>query len=309
MSRRQSARYSRRQFGKLALSTVPALSVVRAFRPAQVLSAAAIDSRIKGFGLGAITYSFRAISDANAIVRAMASIGLGEAELMANHAEALAGAPAGRGGSPELDAWRRSTSPETWKRVRGVFDAAGISLRLLTYNMNVKTTSDDAIEYGFAMAKGLGVDAITTSTQVSMAKRVAPFADKHRIPVAYHGHANVADPDEVATPASFATCLSSSKFHRINLDIGHFTAAGFDAVEFLRTNHAQITNLHLKDRQTPARGAANVPWGDGDTPIKEVLQLLSKEKWDIPANIEFEYPGDPLVEVPKCFQFCKKALG
>src|SRR5262245_4201374 len=109
MSRRQSARYSRRQFGKLALSTVPALGVVRAFRPAQVLSAAAIDSRIKGVRLGAITYSFRAITDANAIVKAMASMGLGEAELMSNHAEALAGAPPGaRGGSPELDAWRRS---------------------------------------------------------------------------------------------------------------------------------------------------------------------------------------------------------
>ena len=309
MAVRQSARYSRRQFGKLALSTVPVFGVFRPRPAGAAPGLAAIDSRIKGVRLGAITYSFRAITDANAIVKAMASMGLGEAELMSNHAEALAGAPGGRGGSPELDAWRRSTSPDTWKRVRGVFDAAGISLRLLTYNMNVKATSDEAIEYGFAMAKGLGVDAMTTSTQVSMAKRVAPFADKHRIPVAYHGHANLTDPDEVATPASFATCLSYSKYHRINLDIGHFTAAGFDAVDYLRSNHAQITNLHLKDRHNPARGGANVPWGEGDTPIKEVLQLLSREKWDIPANIEFEYPGDPLVEVPKCFQFCKNALG
>jgi sugar phosphate isomerase/epimerase len=302
----RSARYSRRQFGKLALSTVPTFGVLsRRVAAGQ----AAIDSRIRGVRIGAITYSFRAISDANAIVKAMAAIGLGEAELMSNHAEALAGAPgAGRGGSPELDAWRRSASPETWKRVRGVFDRAGIRVRLLCYNMNVKTTSDDAIDYAFSMAKGLGADAITTSTQVSMARRVAPFADRHRVPVAYHGHANLTDPDEVATPASFATCLSYSQYHRINLDIGHFTAAGFDAVAYLREHRARITNLHLKDRQTAARGGANVPWGDGDTPIKEVLQLLSREKWDIPANIEFEYPGDPLVEVPKCFEFCKKAL-
>ena len=141
-----------------------------------------------------------------------------------------------------------------------------------------------------------------------MAKRVAPFADKHRMPVAYHGHSNVADPDEVATPASFATCLSYSKYHTVNLDIGHFTAAGFDPVAFITANHARITNLHLKDRRTPANGGANLPWGQGDTPIKGVLQLLSREKWDIPANIEFEYPGDPLVEIPKCLQFCKDAL-
>jgi sugar phosphate isomerase/epimerase len=174
--------------------------------------------------------------------------------------------------------------------------------------MNVRSTSDEGIEYGFSMARGLGVPAITTSTQVSMAKRVAPFADKHRIVVAYHGHANVDDPDEVATPQSFETCLSYSKYHAINLDIGHFTAGGFDAVSFLREHHARITNLHLKDRQTPAHGGANLPWGQGDTPIAEVLRMMRKERWDIPANIEFEYPGDPLVEVPKCLQFCRQAL-
>jgi sugar phosphate isomerase/epimerase len=304
----QSARYSRRQFGKIALATVPAATILGTSRFSSVLGLAAIDSRIKSVQIGAITYSFRAISDANAIVKAMAQIGLGEAELMSNHAEALAGAPAGRGAPEALSAWRRSASPDTWKPVRKMFDDAGIQLRLLCYNMNVRTTTDAEIEYAFETAKALGVEAISTSTQVSMAKRVAPFADKHRMMVAYHGHANLADPDEVASPASFETCLSYSKYHGVNLDIGHFTTAGFDAVAFLRANHLRITNLHLKDRRRAANGGANVPWGEGDTPIREVLQLLRQERWDIPANIEFEYPGDPLVEIAKCFQFCKDAL-
>ena len=141
---------------------------------------------------------------------------------------------------------------------------------------------------------------MSTSTQISMAKRVAPLADKHQILVAYHGHANVQEPDEVSTPESFAACLSYSKYHAINLDIGHFTAAGFRCRRVLPEQHTRITHLHLKDRRTPANGAANVPWGEGDTPIAQVLQMLSREKWDIPANIEFEYPGDPLVEVPRC---------
>ena len=301
-------RYTRRQFGKIALAAVPTAGLLGTPRSARGLALAAIDSRIKGVRIGAITYSFRAITDADAIVTAMAQIGLGEAELMSNHAEALAGAPTGRGASEALATWRRSTSPDTWRPVRRKFDNAGIRLRLLCFNMNVRTTTDADVEYAFAMAGALGVEAISTSTQVSMAKRIAPFADKHQMRVAYHGHANVTDPDEVSTPASFATCLSHSKYHAVNLDIGHFTAAGFDAVAFLKENHARISNLHLKDRQNPANGGANVPWGQGDTPIKEVLQLLSREKWDIPANIEFEYPGDPLVEIPKCFQFCKDAL-
>jgi len=259
--------------------------------------------------IGAITYSFRALGDAQAIVRAMVSMGLGEAELMSNDAEALAGAPSGPGNSDALRAWRQHATQETWSAVRRVFDGAGIELRSLCYNMNVKTFSDADIEYGLIMAKQLGVKVMSTSTQVSMARRVAPFADKHQIVVAYHGHARVEQPDEVSTPDTFAACLSHSKYHAINLDIGHFTAAGYDAVAFLREQHARITHLHLKDRRTPAHGAANVAWGQGDTPIAQVLQLLSREKWDIPANIEFEYEGDPMVEVPKCFEFCRRALG
>jgi sugar phosphate isomerase/epimerase len=305
-STRLKRSYTRREFGRMALG-VPAvaLGVPAASR---ALEAAAIDSRIRGVQVGAITYSFRALSDAHAIVKAMVTMGLGEVELMSNHAEALAGAPVGPDKADALRAWRLHTTDSTWAPVRRTFDNAGIELRSLCYNMNVKTFSDADIEYGLSMAQHLGVKVMSTSTQVSMARRVAPIADTHQILVAYHGHANVQEPDEVSTPESFAACLSFSKYHAINLDIGHFTAAGYDAVAFLQQQHSRITHLHLKDRHTPAHGAANVSWGEGDTPIGQVLQLLSREKWDIPANIEFEYPGDPLVEVPRCLAFCRRAL-
>ena len=80
------------------------------------------------------------------------------------------------------------------------------------------------------------------------------------------------------------------------------------AVAFIEQHHARITNLHLKDKKKAANGGGNTPWGRGDTPIAAVLKLLQKNKWDIPANVEFEYEGDPLVEVPKCLQYCKEAL-
>jgi sugar phosphate isomerase/epimerase len=156
------------------------------------------------------------------------------------------------------------------------------------------------------MARSLGARAISTSTQVSMAKRIAPFADKHRMMVGFHNHSNLKDPNEVATPESFATCMAASKYHGVNLDIGHFTAANFDAVAYLDANHARITNLHLKDRARDQ--GANVPWGQGQTPIREVLQLLRQKKYDIPANIEFEYRGNAVDEVRTCFEYCKTAL-
>ena len=317
---------SRRDFGKLTLAGLPATWVL-ANVPIAALSK--IDSRIKGVRIGAITYSFRTISNAGDIIKAYQTIGLGEMELMANHAEALAGAPgggAGRGGrgrgtppTPEEQAardaaakalhdWRMAASAATFAPVRRQIEDAGIDLRLLCYNMNVRTTKDDEIEYAFMVARWLGVKAISTSTQVSMAKRIAPFADTHKIMVGFHGHANTTDPDEVATPESFASVMAASKYHGANLDIGHYTEAGYDPVAFLQQHHARITNLHLKDKKKATNGGGNTPWGQGDTPIKGVLKLLQTSKWDLPANIEFEYEGDPMAEVAKCLQFCRQAL-
>jgi sugar phosphate isomerase/epimerase len=130
-----------------------------------------------------------------------------------------------------------------------------------------------------------------------------------------HGHDNVADPEEFATPKSFETITSYSKYIWINLDIGHFTAAGFDPAAYIKQVHSRITNLHLKDRKKPVPGGerpANLPWGQGETPIKEVLQLMAKEKYRFPANIELEYAipadSDVVTEMSKCLQYCKSAL-
>ena len=113
-------------------------------------------------------------------------------------------------------------------------------------------------------------------------------------------------PDEVASEETFKQVMAASKKLWCNLDIGHYTAANGDPVAFIEKYHDRITNLHVKDRKK--NHGPNMPFGQGDTPIKEVLQLLKKTRYDIPANIEFEYPGDPLVEVPKCVEYCRQAL-
>src|SRR5882724_3639828 len=100
--------YTRRDFGKLALTALP-LAAARAAAP--------IDSKFNGVQIGAITYSFNSIANADpeAIIKAFVEIGLGEAELMSNHCEALAGAPRiarGADRQPLVD-WRAATTPAT----------------------------------------------------------------------------------------------------------------------------------------------------------------------------------------------------
>src|SRR5438552_768560 len=124
---------------------------------------------------------------------------------------------------------------------------------------------------------------------------------------AMHGHSKVDDPSEFATPESFAAALKMSRYFKVNLDIGHFTAGNFDAVAYVREHHADITNLHIKDRKK--NQGENTPWGEGDTPIREVLQLVEKNKWPIPADIEYEYrgTGTPVEEVKKCYAYARQA--
>jgi sugar phosphate isomerase/epimerase len=223
-------------------------------------------------------------------------------------------AAAGRGPAPltpEQQTWR--TSADTMNKYRDLrkqFDDAGIDLGVLCYNMNA-SISDDEIDYAFRMAQALGVKAISSSSTVTVAKRVATFADKYKLTWSGHGHDDVCDPEQFAKPETFEKIMSFSPYIGVNLDIGHFTAAGYDAVTFIRRYHDRITNLHLKDRtRNPISGrGGNVRWGDGETPIREVLQLLRREQYPIPANIEYEYQGtDPVIEVAKCLQFAKDIL-
>jgi hypothetical protein len=66
----------------------------------------------------------------------------------------------------------------------------------------------------------------------------------------------------------------------------------------------------VKDRKM--HNGPNVPFGEGDTPIVEVLHLLRDQKWNIQATIEFEYPipagSDRMTEIGKCVEYCRKAL-
>jgi sugar phosphate isomerase/epimerase len=299
---------TRRQFGKLTLA---GLAVPR-FVQAQVVG---------GVRLGVQTYSFRELQrtpggDAtDAIIGAMTECGLTECELFAPQLEPqLNTGPRRAPTSPDaikaredVRKWRLETPLDHFRAVGRKFTSAGITIYAYNYSPNASFT-DAEIDRGFEIARALGAGIITASTTLDVARRIAPLAAKHEMPVAMHNHSNVTDPNEFATPESFAAALKLSKHFKVNLDIGHFTAANFDALAYLKQHHGSITNLHLKDRRK--NQGDNTPWGEGDTPIVEVLQLLRKERWPIRAYIEYEYrgTGTPVEEVKKCYALAKAAL-
>lgn len=284
--------YSRRDFGRLAAASLP---LARAF--------ARLDSRVNGVLIGAQSYSFRD-RPLDAAIQGFVDVGLSECELSMGHVEPEV--PRGPEGRAALRKWRLNVPLDNIREIRRKFDRAGIELFAYAYNIRDDFT-DEEIARGFDIAQALGVKIMTTSATLSVTPRIAAQAEKYGIVVGMHGHSNIKDPNEFAKPESFAAAMKMSKYIAVNLDIGHFWAAGYDPVAYIEEHHERIVTLHIKDRKK--NQGKNMPFGEGDTPIKEVLQLLKRKKYPIPANIEYEYEGgDTVAEVRKCYEYCRRAL-
>lgn len=207
----------------------------------------------------------------------------------------------------EVAGWRASAGMEKFEQLRKMYKDAGVSIYAFKPNAFGVNNSDAEVDYGMRAAKALGASHITLEipTEAGQTKRLSDIGARNKILVAYHGH-------EQQTPTIWDTALQESKFNALNCDLGHYTAAGFNAVELVEAKSDRIASAHIKDRQNPEHGKANLPWGTGDTPLVQVLQLMKKKKYKFPATIELEYEipegSDAVKEVAKCLDYCRKAL-
>ncbi len=319
-------RYTRREVGRLALTALPAASLLA--RPFSALAQARPHSVINGVRVGTITYSYRSMPDqsAEATLRYIVDSGISQIEFMGGPVEAFAGAPQAaqggggrRGGQPptpeqqaaqreaadKLKAWRTSVSMDRFKALRDMYNKAGVTIyawKRLSANM-----SDEEVEYIFNVAEALGCTHTTLELMedVAQLKRIGAFAEKKKIYAAYHTHLQ-------GSMNAFDQAFAVSKGNMANVDLGHFVAAGGNPVEFLTRFHDRIASFHMKDRTTPANGQKNLAWGTGDTPLTALLQTVKKNRWNMPATIELEYEvpegSDAVKEVRKCLDYCKDAL-
>jgi len=371
---------TRREFGRIALASVPAVMLGGRESIAGFLAQTKPNSLIDGVQIGTITYSYRSMPDqsAEATLKYIVDSGISAIELMGGPVESFAGAPAaaGRGGgsgggrgpgaggrgpggaeaapegpmgswngqpcalpvarpegggegggrgrgrgdvSPEqqaaqqeqaqkLKAWRTSVSMDAFKKLRKMYNDAGVKIyawKQLSTNM-----SDEEYEYIFDVAEALGCTHTTLElpTDAAALKRLGDFAMKKKIYAGYHTHLQ-------GNMTAFDQAFALSKGNKANVDFGHWVAGGNvggTPMQFLEKHHDRIASYHLKDRTTPQNCGLNLPWGKGETPIKEILQMVRKNKWKMPGSIELEYAvpegSDAVAEVRKCVEFCRTAL-
>lgn len=312
--------WTRREMTRAALAAIPgALTLGR-------LPALAFQSRpnsvVNGVTIGMnVPYNFGSRTmGIGEIIANCVQLGVSAVELRTQPVEAFLGVPthlvlAGRGRGPapdeaarkaaagELRTWRRAVPMPKVAAVRKRFEDAGILVEIVKVD-GIITMPDDEIDYAFTVAKALGARAISTEIAHEGTERLGTFADKHRLMVGYHGHASTG-------AADFERVFSQAPHNGANLDIGHFVAGqNVSPVPFITRHHDRITHIHVKDRKMS--NGPNVPFGQGDTPIREVLQLIRDNKWRIQATIEFEYPipegSDRMTEIRKSVDYCRAAL-
>jgi sugar phosphate isomerase/epimerase len=196
---------------------------------------------------------------------------------------------------------------DRYKALRKMYNDAGVDIYAFKLEPN-PNMSDEEYEYIFHVADTLGANHVTLelSSDAAFTKRIGDFAANKKMRVAYHAHTQ-------ASMTAWDAVLEQSTGNAINLDCGHFVAGTSESpIPLIRKHSSRIASLHLKDRKKASNGGANLAWGQGETPIKDILMLMRQEKYQFPASIELEYDipegSDAVIETSECVQFCKNAL-
>ncbi len=250
-------------------------------------------SIIAGVRIGVQSYTFRKFT-IDKMIAAMTSIGLSYVELWDGHLNPM------------------KTTDAGFREAKKKFDDAGIAVGAYCVNFPA-AANDEYLDRGFNGAILLGAKVMTSSVRKPITPRLDQWCRKYKMKLGLHNHwfgekwYKGDRTAEFETPRDFKDALSgASQYLSINLDIGHFHAAGFDPVAFFTEHHSRIVSLHLKDRDRDEE-RSHRRFGKGATPIVDVLKAASKLKFEYVANIEYELePDDPTDAVRESFQYLKQ---
>jgi sugar phosphate isomerase/epimerase len=296
------------------------------------------DSKFFGVQIGVITYSYRSMpGNVSQLLQYITDSGISAIELMGDAVEDYAGKPVNPVKMPpfvpgqprptftdeqkaqlaaygkQVAEWRSGVSMEKFEEVKKMYNKAGVTIYAFKPNALGSNNTDAEVEYALKAAKALGANSVTVELPMDAAqsKRLGDLGEKHKVYIGYHAHLQ-------ATDTAWDNALSQSPYNSLNLDCGHYIAAGGNNTKesllaLIESKHDRITSLHIKDRKSKENGGVNMPWGQGNTPLKEILGLLKEKKYQIPATIELEYDipagSDAVKETKNCLEFAKKALG
>jgi sugar phosphate isomerase/epimerase len=337
--------YTRRHFGKLAMATLPVYSALGKIGskihgvqmgvagysyntlPRQGLLDVIIQSMVES-GIGDCLLFAPSTEPVDLADRARPARGGGGGGGLGRGGSGGQGRAAGGSGGSARGGGRGSVSPEQaaavealhqwhltvpltyYTAIRKKFSDAGLEINSFDASFG-NTTSDEDLSKACLVTKALGASCMMCAVTRSVARRLAPFAEAHNIKVAFQGRPNMnsTDPDVMAKPADFEEAFSYSKNFGSSIDVGDATGAGWDALKFIEDTHSRVFGLNLKDR---SKGNISLPWGDGDSHLRDMLQLVRDKKYPIRCYIDCDYavPAESTrqAEIKRCMDFARAAL-
>ena len=235
--------YTRRQFSTLALST----GLFACVRP--LFAAAKPDSKFAGVQIGMnVPYNFGGKDmSGDEVLKNCVELGVSAVELRTQPVEAFLGlvkAEKGQDATGLARKWRESVAVDRAKEFRKTWEDAGVLIEIVKVD-GIFKMSDAELDYAFTLGKTLGARGLSTEISHSdeELKRVGSFADKHKMPIGYHGHATTG-------PDLWEKAFALSEHNFANVDIGHFVAGDHGSpVPFITKYHDRITHVHIKDRK------------------------------------------------------------
>lgn len=267
------------------------------------------NSKVNGVQIGTITYSYRSLPDQSleATLDYIVKSGISSVELMGGPVERYAGIPETKD-AEAIREWRKNVSMDKFKAVKKLFKKRGVNIHIL--KLGNPNWSDEEIDYAFKAAKAVGAKGISMEISEETAKKMAPFADKHKMYVILHNHGQPGRPG-----FSFDKILAHGDRLMLNFDVGHyFGATGDNPVNVLNRLHHRIVSIHVKDKTGPKHRDPdkNRPFGEGETPLSDIFQAIKSNKWPIYCDVELEYNipsgSDAVTEVGKCVDYLKNIL-
>ena len=294
------------------------------------------DSKIKGVQIGVTTYSFRSMPcTPDKLIEYCIAANINALELKGDEVETYLGKPNNPVKLPprvngqaaplsddlkkqiaaynkQVADWRANVSMDKFIALRKMFKKAGLEIYAYKPNALAADNTDAEVEYALRAGKALGATSVTLELPKDSkeTKRLGDLAIKHKINIGYHAHLQ-------ATDTAWDEALAQSPYNTMNLDCGHYIAAGGKntketLLKLIEDKHDRISTLHIKDRKNKENGGENQMWGQGDTPIKEILALLRDKKYNIPATIELEYTlpkdSDAVKETKRCRDYMMELL-
>ncbi|HEX6924369.1 MAG TPA: sugar phosphate isomerase/epimerase [Longimicrobiaceae bacterium] len=327
---------SRREFlGTMAAGAVAGPTAIsRAPRGSAFLWGSGPDSKFGGVQIGAITYSFRSLpSSAEQLLGYLVECGISSTELMGDPILEYLGAPttdappqraiermsdpdereaalrAREAHEEELRRWYASPPMEKLAALRRMYNDAGVTIHLAKF---APGSDPHAAEFAYRAAAALGARGVTNEIGEEACRVQGPVAARHGLTAAMHNHGQPSDPDF----PGFDHFLAISPGVSLNLDFGHYYGfTGRSPLPEIERLHDRITSMHMKDKAAPpapGQSGDNLPWGQGSTPIADVLRLVQRAGYPINCDIELEYEipagSNAIEEVKKCVEFCREVL-